>query len=77
MTGMHRKLALAAFIGMMALGLAACEEEGPAEEAGENVDQTMEEAGENVDESMDETGEAVEDMGENVEEAADEAESEY
>ncbi|MFG6179369.1 hypothetical protein ACGTN6_19185 [Halomonas sp. THAF12] len=75
--GIQRKLALATFLGMMAMGLAACEEEGPAEQAGENVDQAMDEAGESIDESMDQAGEAVEEMGENVEQAADEAEAEY
>ncbi|MBB3143180.1 hypothetical protein [Halomonas organivorans] len=75
--GIQRKLALAMFIGMTAMGLAACEEEGPAEKAGENVDQAMDEAGENIDESMDKAGETVEEMGDSVEQAADEADSEY
>lgn len=57
-----RTFALSLLIGMMSLGLAACEEEAPAEQAGENVD-----------EAMDEAGESVEEMGENVEEAADES----
>ncbi len=72
-----RQLALAGFIGMTALGLAACEEEGPAEQAGESIDQTMEEAGENMDEAMEEAGDSVEEMGDSVEEAADEADSGY
>ncbi|RTR03313.1 hypothetical protein [Halomonas nitroreducens] len=57
-----RTFALSLLIGMMAMGLAACEDEGPAEQAGENVDEAMEEA-----------GESVEEMGENVEEAAEES----
>ncbi|UYG08099.1 hypothetical protein [Halomonas sp. M4R1S46] len=68
-----RTFALSLLIGMMSLGLAACEDEGPAEQAGENVDEAMDETGENVDEAMDEAGESVEEMGENVEEAADES----
>ncbi|WP_136248631.1 hypothetical protein [Halomonas borealis] len=74
---MLRKIALASFIGMMAFGLAACEEEGPAEQAGENIDETMNDAGESMDETMDQAGESVEEMGENVEETADEADSGY
>lgn len=41
---------------MMALGLtvAGCaEEQGPAEEAGEQIDQTMEEAGDKIEEAGD------------------------
>lgn len=68
-----RTFALSLLVGMMALGLAACEEEGPAEQAGESVDEAMDETGENVDEAMDEAGESVEEMGENVEEAAEES----
>lgn len=40
------------------LGLAACEEEGPAEQLGEKVD-----------ESAEETGEAIEETGEEIEES--------
>ncbi|WP_052719244.1 hypothetical protein [Halomonas sp. HG01] len=74
---MLRKIALASFIGMAAFGLAACEEEGPAEQAGENIDETMEEAGESMDDAVDQAGESVEEMGDSVEEAADEADSGY
>ncbi|WP_163560624.1 hypothetical protein [Halomonas sp. NO4] len=56
-----RKLGLVLMLAMLGVGLAACEEEqGPAEEAGENIDETMEE-----------TGEEVEEMGEEVEESAE------
>lgn len=41
------------------LGLAACEEEGPAEQLGEQVDESTEEA-----------GEAIEEAGEEAEDAA-------
>lgn len=43
----------------VALGLAACEEEGPAEQLGESIDETAEEA-----------GEAIEDAGEEIEDSA-------
>lgn len=55
-----RKLGIAMMMALMLGGVAACEEEGPAEQAGENVDEAMEEA-----------GESVEEMGEDVEEAAE------
>ena len=59
-----RRLSLALLIAMLGAGLAACEEEGPAEQAGENIDESMEEMGENV-----------EKMGENLEEAAEDAQN--
>jgi hypothetical protein len=53
-----RKLALALFLGLGAFGLAACEDnEGPAEEAGEAIDN----AGERAGEALEGAGEAVED----------------
>lgn len=43
----------------LGLGLAACEEQGPAEEAGEAVDEAGEEAGD----AIEDAGDAVEDAG--------------
>ncbi|MDN3521260.1 hypothetical protein [Halomonas ramblicola] len=58
---MARKLGLTLAAGLLALGLAACEDDpGPAEEAGQEVDQAMEEAGDNVEEMGDEMEEAAE-----------------
>ena len=57
------------------LGLAACDQQGPMEKAGENVDEAvdemtgqgpMEEAGENVDEAWDEAKEAGRDVGDSM-----------
>jgi len=63
-TAMH-KIGLALLIVMLGAGLAACEEEqGPAEQAGENID-----------ESMEEMGEGMEEMGEEMEEAAEDAQN--
>ncbi|SFT79131.1 hypothetical protein [Halomonas saccharevitans] len=61
---MLRKLGLALLIAMLGAGLAACEEEGPAEQAGENID-----------ESMEEMGDGVEEMGDNLEQAAEDAQN--
>jgi hypothetical protein len=50
-----------AFVAALALmagfGVSACEEEGPAEQAGESVDESAEEVGE----ALEETGDEVED----------------
>ena len=56
-----RKLALVCCLGLGTLGLAACEEqEGPAERAGESIDNAVERA-----------GEAIENSGERIQEKAE------
>jgi hypothetical protein len=44
------------FTGFLFLGV-GCEQEGPAEQAGENVDKSMQKTGENIEE----TGEKIQD----------------
>ena len=39
--------------GFLALVLGACEQQGPMEEAGENIDETVEEAGDKVEDATD------------------------
>jgi len=53
-----RKLFAILAVGLFAIALSACDEQGPAEQAGEAVDNAAEEA-----------GEAVEDAGDAAEEA--------
>ncbi|AVI61572.1 hypothetical protein [Halomonas sp. GFAJ-1] len=55
-----KNLVMALLMAMMLGGLAACDNQGPAEEAGESIDESMESA-----------GESIEEMGENIEEAAE------
>ncbi|MDZ7750617.1 MAG: hypothetical protein U5S82_02890 [Gammaproteobacteria bacterium] len=50
--------------GALLLNLAGCEEQGPAEEAGEEIDQMVEEGREGA-------GEAAEEAAEKLEEATD------
>ncbi|MCH4813756.1 hypothetical protein [Vreelandella neptunia] len=59
-TQLAKKLAIALFMALMAGGLVACDDQGPAEEAGENIDNAAEDAGE----SMEELGEDMEDAAE-------------
>lgn len=40
-------------VGFLALMLAGCEQQGPMEEAGENIDETVEEAGDKVEDATD------------------------
>jgi hypothetical protein len=63
------KISSALFALLLALGggvaLTGCEEQGPAEKAGEKIDDAVEDAGDKIDEA-----------GDSVEEAADEVEEE-
>jgi hyperosmotically inducible protein len=50
------------FIGisiLLAVGLAACNEPGPAETAGKNIDHTMDKAGDKVSDAADKVGETM------------------
>ncbi|MFB9146043.1 hypothetical protein ACFFU2_05865 [Halomonas alkalicola] len=56
-----KKLGLALLVGMLAAGLVGCQDEpGPAEEAGQELDEAMEDAGE----SVEEMGESIQDTAE-------------
>lgn len=60
-TDLLKKLGLALLVAMMAVGLVACEDDsGPAEEAGQEIDEAMEDA-----------GEGIEEMGESIQDAAE------
>lgn len=59
-TLLTKKLALAILMALLAGGLAACDNQGPAEEAGESID-----------ESTESVGESIEELGEDIEEAAE------
>jgi hypothetical protein len=56
----------------LSLVLAGCDREGPAERAGERIDQSMERAGEKLDEAGDEVEQAARNAGEKLEEAGEE-----
>ena len=56
-----KKLAIALLMALMAGGLVACDNQGPAEEAGESIDESLEDAGE----GMEELGEDIEDAAQN------------
>lgn len=61
---MMRKLGLALLAAMLLGGMVGCEDEGPMEETGENIDQAAEEAGDNVEE-----------MGEDIQESAEDTQN--
>lgn len=63
---MFSKGFLAVFLLAAVLGLSACKQEGPAERAGEKVDQTVEQTGEKIDEARDATGNKMEEARETL-----------
>lgn len=62
---MTNRILIAAVTLFFALGLAACEPEGPVEEAGEQIDQGIEETREAVEEGANEIGDAYDDAEQN------------
>ncbi|MFO7808129.1 hypothetical protein [Guyparkeria sp.] len=69
---MNARNALIALMMAMGLAVAGCaEEQGPAEEAGEQVDQTMEQTGDEIEEATDEMGGQAEEAGDKMEEETD------
>ena len=59
---------------IMALGLSlgvlgACEEQGPAEEVGEAIDESADDVGAAVDETAENVGDALEDAGDEAQDA--------
>lgn len=54
-----RRAILAAAVAVGATGLAACESQGPMEEAGESVDDTVNDAGDALEDAGDETEDSV------------------
>lgn len=77
-----KKLKLMALVSTVALGMAACggsnqesdvpDSEGPAESAGEDIDEAAEDAEETTEEAAEETAEEVEEAGDEMEDAAEE-----
>ncbi|WP_251976931.1 hypothetical protein [Salinicola avicenniae] len=64
-TDLLKKMAMAMLLGLMAFGVVACDnDDGPAEQAGESVD-----------DAVDDAGDAMEDTGENIQEEAEEAQN--
>lgn len=69
------KITSALFALLFALGgaavLSGCEDQGPAEEAGEEIDEAVEDAGDEIDDAAEEAGDAVQEAAEEVEEETD------
>lgn len=61
-----------AFLLALTLGmLSGCEQDGPAEEAGEAIDETMEDASDAAEEAVDEAEEEIDDAEDEIEDEID------
>ena len=57
--------------GLLIVFLAGCEEKGPAQRAGEKIDETVEKAGDEVGKVGEKVGETIRQAGETLEKATD------
>lgn len=72
-----RNAALAALLLATPLALAGCErEKGPAERAGEKIDDATEKAAEKLDDAREKAGEAAEDLRDKADKAVEKARDE-
>lgn len=63
---------LSALLIALGLTLAGCaEDQGPAEKAGENIDESMEQAGDKIEGAADEMGDTFEEAGDKMEQSTD------
>ena len=66
------KLILIFAVVFLSLILTGCEEQqGPAERAGESIDQTMEDTGDVMENAADDAEDSIEDIGDELEDATD------
>lgn len=64
-------IALCTLVLTALIGLSACQEKGPAEKAGENIDNAVEEMGDKIENATDNAGDALEDAGDKIEDKTD------
>lgn len=63
-----RKVGIALLMAMMLVGVVACDNQGPAEEAGQDI-------GESIDDTVESAGESMEELGENIQDTAEDAQN--
>jgi hyperosmotically inducible protein len=66
-----KNLIMVTAIALMSIGVTACQEKGPAEKAGEEIDNAAENLGDNIEDATDEAGDKLEEAGDKVEDATD------
>lgn len=65
-----KKLPIVALTLLMTIGLASCEK-GPAEKAGERMDNAAENAGDKIEDATDNAGDKLEEAGDKIEDKTD------
>ena len=65
------KLSIAALATFLILGVTACDKKGPAEQAGENIDNAAENMGDKLEDATDDARDKLESAGDKVEDATD------
>ncbi|HYN54113.1 MAG TPA: hypothetical protein VES38_05360 [Methylotenera sp.] len=65
------KLSLPVLVTLIIIGLAACEKQGPAERAGEKMDNAAEKMGDKIEDATDKAGDKLEDAGDKIEDKTD------
>ncbi len=65
------KLALSVLLLTTFIGLTACQEKGPAEKAGESIDNAVENMGDKIEDATDDAGDKVEEAGDAIEDKTD------
>ena len=64
------KISIATLTLLLAMGLTACEK-GPAEKAGEKIDNAVENAGDKIEDATDSAGQKLEEAGDKLEDKTD------
>lgn len=67
---MNNKLSIAALALFITIGIAGCEK-GPAEKAGEEIDNAAESMGDKIENATDEAGDKLEEAGDKIEDKTD------
>ncbi len=71
MMKIEKTVSAAVIMGALLVTLSACQkQEGPAEQAGKQIDQTTEKVGEQIDQTTEKVGEQIEKTGEQIQDAA-------
>lgn len=66
----YKKLSIAALIFFFTVGLTACEK-GPAEKAGEKIDNATEKMGDKIESTTDKAGDILEEAGDKIKNKTD------
>lgn len=67
----YKKLLSAIWVALMVMGLAACDKKGPAERAGERIDNATERAGDKIEDAGDKAAEKMDHAADKIEDKTD------